>query len=77
MQNFRKIQWIVIENFPDGRTDGRTRVNSKVPIPTKFGGPKMVKNGQKLPFLTFDPIFFKTSRDKAVHRYFHKDTLKI
>ena len=41
MQNFRKIQWIVIENFPDGRTDARTRVNSKVPIPTKVGGPKM------------------------------------
>ena len=39
MQNVRKIQWIVIENFPDGRTDGRTRVNSKVPIPTKVGGP--------------------------------------
>ena len=39
MQNFRKIQWIVIENFPDARMDGRTRVNSKVPIPTKVGGP--------------------------------------
>ena len=37
MQNFRKIQWIVIENFPDART----RVNSKVPIPTKVGGPKI------------------------------------
>ena len=24
----------------DGRTDGRNRVNSKVPIPTKVGGPK-------------------------------------
>ena len=23
MQNFRKIQWIVIENFPDGRTHSR------------------------------------------------------
>ena len=38
MQNFRKIQWIVIENFPDGRTHtrthARTRENSKVPIPT-------------------------------------------
>ena len=42
MQNFRKIQWIVIENFPDARTDGRTRVNSKVPIPTKVGGPTKV-----------------------------------
>ena len=40
MQNFRKIQWIVIENFPDGRADGRTRVNSKVPIPTKSGDQK-------------------------------------
>ena len=44
MQNFRKIQSIVIENFPDGRmharTDARTRVNSKVPIPTKVGDQK-------------------------------------
>ena len=47
MQNFRKIEWIVIENFPDaptdGRTDARTRVNSKVPIPTKVGGPTSPK----------------------------------
>ena len=46
MQNFRKIQWIVIDNSWNGRTDrrmdGRTRVNSKVPIPTKVGGPKRV-----------------------------------
>ena len=51
MQNFRKIQWIVIENFPDGRTDGRTRVNSKVPIPTKVGGPTSARcncTGHKL-----------------------------
>ena len=41
MQTFRKIQWIVIENFPDARTHARARVNSKVPIPTQVWGPKI------------------------------------
>ena len=51
MQNFRKIQWIVIENFPDARTHGRTRVNSKVPIPTKSGDQQGASQGAGHPLI--------------------------
>ena len=38
VQNFSKFQWIDVEILV--RTDERTRLNYKVPIPTKVGGPK-------------------------------------
>ena len=71
MQNFRKIQWIVIDNFPDGRTHACTRVNCKVPIPTKVGGPKIVNDI----FAGIETFKFEFSTIKNHYNDIHNDIL--
>ena len=67
MQNFRKIQWIVIENFPDARTDARTHGRGWI-LRSQF----RLKSGDQKPHVN---IFIRC-RDITERRFPPRNTLR-